>query len=216
MYKACIFDLDGTLTDTLESLTYSVNATLKELGLQSITSTQCKSFVGDGARCLMERALKAAGDCELLKMEEAMERYGCIFGENCTYHVTPYEGIMDMLRRLKDMGIRSAVLSNKPHAQTVDVVEAIFGRGTFTYVQGQCEEIGKKPSPEGVFFLLEQLKVSKAECLYVGDSDVDMKTGNVAGLKTVGVNWGFRTREILIAAGAGYTIDKPEELFSIL
>ena len=90
MYKACIFDLDGTLTDTLESLTYSVNETLKELHLSSITSKQCKSFVGSGARCLIERALQASGDEKLVHIEEAMETYKRIFKVNCTYHVSPY------------------------------------------------------------------------------------------------------------------------------
>lgn len=117
--KACIFDLDGTLTNTLESMTYSVNLTLEEMGLSKITKDQCRLFVGNGARVLMEKSLKAAGDTDASRIEEGMEIYGRIFDRNCTYHVTPYEGIPEMLKALKDKGIQLAVLSNKPDRQTL-------------------------------------------------------------------------------------------------
>ena len=97
MYKACIFDLDGTLTDTLESLTFSVNETLKEVALPAITEEQCRTFVGNGAKVLIEQSLKAAGDTKLLLFEKAFEAYGRIFDRNCTYHVKPYHGIREML-----------------------------------------------------------------------------------------------------------------------
>lgn len=216
MYKACIFDLDGTLTDTLESLVYSVNATLNELHLSDITSEQCKSFVGSGARFLIERALQASGDKELVHIEEAMLVYGRIFKENCTYHVAPYEGIVDMLKVLKAEGVKLAVLSNKPHLQTVDVVASFFETGTFTHVQGQQEGIPRKPDPTAACMIAEKLCVDPSECVYVGDSDVDMQTGNAAGMETVGVTWGFRPKELLIAHGAKHTIDVPEELISII
>ena len=216
MYKACIFDLDGTLTDTLESLTYSVNETLKELKLKKITQEQCRSFVGNGARCLIERALVAGGDLEKSQMEPAMEIYGRIFGENCTYHVTPYEGIPEMLKALKDKGIQLAVLSNKPDRQTVKVVKAIFGEELFDYAQGQKEGIRRKPEPDGVWYLMEQMHVSKEECLYIGDSEVDAATGRNAGLKTIGVLWGFRDRKTLETAGADDLIDRPDELLQFV
>lgn len=210
--KACIFDLDGTLTDTLESLTYSVNKTLKEMALSPITAKECESFVGNGARVLMECSLRAAGEQNLDRIEEAMERYGRIFDANCTYHVTPYEGVTEMLGNLKKRGIRLGVLSNKPHQQTVKVVREIFGEGVFDYAQGQQEQIPRKPDPAGVYQLLKEMQVTARECLYVGDSEVDIRTGRNAGVKTIGVTWGFRTREVLKAAGAGTIIDRPEEL----
>lgn len=216
MYKACIFDLDGTLTDTLESLTYSVNATLKELGLKQITDTQCKGFVGSGARRLIEQSLQAAGDPEAKRIEEAMEVYGRIFKKYCTYHVAPYEGIVDMLQELKREGVQLAVLSNKPHLQTKDVVATFFEEGTFTRVYGQQEGIPRKPDPAAVHMILEELEVSEAECLYIGDSDVDMQTGCAAGVPAVGVTWGFRTKEVLIEHGATYVVNKPEEIISIV
>lgn len=216
MYKACIFDLDGTLTDTLESLTYSVNATLKELGLDPITDTQCKAFVGNGARRLIEQSLQAAGDPQAERIEEAMEAYGRIFKKYCTYHVAPYEGIVETLQELKNMGVLLAVLSNKPHSQTKDVVSAFFESDTFVGVYGQREGIPRKPDPAAVYMILDELQVGSNECLYIGDSDVDMVTGCAAGLTTVGVTWGFREKEVLVEHGAKHTIDRPEELISIV
>lgn len=214
--KACIFDLDGTLTNTLESMTYSVNLTLEEMGLSKITKDQCRLFVGNGARVLMEKSLKAAGDKDASRIEEGMEIYGRIFDQNCTYHVTPYEGIPEMLKALKDKGIHLAVLSNKPDRQTVKVVKAIFGEELFDYAQGQKEGIRRKPEPDGVWYLMEQMHVSKEECLYIGDSEVDAATGRNAGLKTIGVLWGFRDRKTLETAGADDLIDRPDELLQFV
>ena len=214
--KACIFDLDGTLTNTLESMTYSVNLTLEEMGLSKITKDQCRLFVGNGARVLMEKSLKAAGDTDASRIEEGMEIYGRIFDRNCTYHVTPYEGIPEMLKALKDKGIQLAVLSNKPDRQTVKVVKAIFGEELFDYAQGQNEGIRRKPEPDGVWYLMEQMHVSKEECLYIGDSEVDAATGRNAGLKTIGVLWGFRDRKTLETAGADDLIDRPDELLQFV
>ena len=214
--KACIFDLDGTLTNTLESMTYSVNLTLEEMGLSKITKDQCRLFVGNGARVLIEKSLKAAGDTDASRIEEGMEIYGRIFDRNCTYHVTPYEGIPEMLKALKDKGIQLAVLSNKPDRQTVKVVKAIFGEELFDYAQGQKEGIRRKPEPDGVWYLMEQMHVSKEECLYIGDSEVDAATGRNAGLKTIGVLWGFRDRKTLETAGVDDLIDRPDEVLQFV
>ena len=214
--KACIFDLDGTLTNTLESMTYSVNLTLKEMGLSQITKDQCRMFVGNGARVLIEESLKVSGDPKASRIEEGMKIYGRIFDQNCTYHVTLYEGIPEMLKALKDRGIHLAVLSNKPDRQTVKVVKEIFGDNIFDYAQGQKDGIRRKPEPDGVWYLMEQMQVSKEECLYIGDSEVDAATGKNAGLKTIGVLWGFRDRKTLETAGADDLIDRPDELLQFV
>lgn len=216
MYKACIFDLDGTLTDTLESLTYSVNETLKELHLPCITSKQCMSFVGNGARYLIEQALQASGDEKLVHIEEAMEIYKRIFKVNCTYRVAPYEGIVEMLDTLKQAGVKLAVLSNKPHLQTLDVVATYFAEDTFVDVQGQQEGVPRKPDPTAALLIAQKLGVNQTECVYVGDSDVDMQTGKSAGMETVGVTWGFRPKQVLLEQGAKRIIDSPKELISIV
>lgn len=214
--KACIFDLDGTLTSTLDSIHYSVNETLREMDLPDITKEECRQFVGDGARCLMERTLRRIGEENVCRIDEAMEVYGRIFDENCTYLVEPYDGIVDMLQELKDRSIQLAVLSNKPHPQTVKVVREIFGEGLFSYVQGQMDGIPKKPDPTGVWKLQEKMKVSKEDCLYVGDSEVDIRTGHAAGLETVGVLWGFRSKKALEDAGAENLITHPRKLLDFL
>ena len=216
MKKTCIFDLDGTLTDTLESLTYSVNGTLEELGLKPITSEQCRAFVGDGARCLIERALIAAGDEQASFIEQAMQIYKRIFKTGCMYNVKPYDGIVETLLVLKQSGVKLAVLSNKPHEQTCSVVYEIFGRDLFDWVQGQQENIPRKPSPEGIYYVLDKLCVEKTDTAYVGDSDVDMRTGKSAGLLTIGVSWGFRDKEVLEQCGADHIIGHAKELLDIL
>lgn len=214
--KACIFDLDGTLTDTLESIFLSVNKSLEEMKLPGISAGECKRFVGNGARRLMERALEAAGDVGATRIEEAMQVYGRIFGANCTWHVTPYKGIPEMLDLLKEKGIRLAVLSNKPHEQTVNVVHTIFGSDCFEFVQGQTDEIPRKPDPAGVNNLLERMGVPREECLYIGDSEVDIATGIAAGVRCIGVEWGFRGRQALADAGAEDIIHTPDQVLQFI
>ena len=216
MIKACIFDLDGTLTDTLESLHYSVNLTLKEMGLSEITKEQCQSFVGNGAKYLLDKAIRVAGDPEGKRLEEAMEVYRRVFDANCTYKVVPYDGITEMIEELRKRNVKLGVLSNKPHRQTQKVVREIFGESVFDVAQGQQENIDRKPSPDGVFCILEELGVLKEECLYVGDSEVDVATGKNAGTKTISVTWGFRTEEELKEAGAEYLIERPTELIDLI
>lgn len=216
MIKVCIFDLDGTLTDTLESICYSVNLTLKEMGLREITREQCRAFVGNGARYLMEKAICACGEENAVRIDEAMKIYGRIFDENCTYKVKPYEGILPMLDALREKGVKLAVLSNKPHKQTTKVVDEIFGEGTFDKAQGQRDGIARKPAADGILQILKELGYAREECLYVGDSEVDVATGKNARTKTISVTWGFRTKEELLKAGAEHLIKTPGELLSFL
>ena len=216
MIKACIFDLDGTLTDSLESLVYSVGKTLDEVGLPAITRQQCQSFVGNGAKKLVEESIRAAGDTDLEKLDQALEAYKRIFDVHCTYHVTPYEGIIDLLKALKMRGIKTAVLSNKPHRQTVKVVEEILGNELIDLAAGQKDNIARKPAPDGMFAIMKEFNVKPQECLYIGDSEVDAVTGSNAGVETVCVTWGFRTEEELKAAGAENLINKAEELLNYI
>lgn len=216
MYKVCIFDLDGTLTDTLDSLHVSVNETLKELELPPITREECRRFVGNGARVLMEKSLLAAGEREPLRLDEAMQVYGRIFDANCTYHVVPYEGIKELLASLRRRGMKLAVLSNKPHRQTVHVVEEVFGRQTFAWVSGQQEGIARKPDPDGALRIARELGAEPCECVYIGDSEVDIATGRAARMKTIGVTWGFRTCGVLLEAGAEETASSPKEIMKLI
>ena len=212
MFRLCIFDLDGTLTDTLDSLTYSVNLTLEEMGYPALERSKCRAFVGNGSRVLIEKALKASGDTTLSRIEEGMEVYDRVFDANCTYHVTPYDGIVELLQALKEKGMKLTVLSNKPHRQAVHVVEEVFGKEMFDWVQGQQEGIPRKPDPYAAIQIAEKFGVKPEECVYIGDSEVDVATGTAARMKTLGVTWGFRSVEQLKEAGATILLDRPVQI----
>ncbi len=216
MYKACIFDLDGTLTDTLESLAFSVNETMKEIGMPQITEDQCRQFVGNGAKVLIEKTLRAAGDENLDRFEEAFEVYGRIFDDNCTYKVKPYDGIPEMLHQMKERGMKLGVLSNKPDRQAVHVVSEIFGTDTFDIVQGQKEGIPRKPDPAAALSIAGQFGISPKEAIYIGDSEVDAATGKAAGMDTILVSWGFRPKEELREAAPEWIVDRAEEIMAII
>ena len=216
MKKAVIFDLDGTLADTIASITYCGNLALSRFGLPSFGEEDYKHFVGDGAAMLIRRALLAAGDERLEHFDEVYETYLEIFAKDCMYQVKPYEGICALLEELKRLSVRIAVLSNKPDADSRRVVEALFGKGYFDFVQGQREDIPRKPDPAGVYRIMEAFVLPAGDFLYVGDSGVDMKTGRAAGIFTVGVLWGFRDRKELVENGADAVISKPLELLSHL
>lgn len=212
MIKACIFDLDGTLADTLVSIAYSANRALEKLNYAPFPVEKYRWFAGDGAAELLRRTLVERGDDQCRHFEELQKAYQESFGENCMYQVKPYEGICSMLEELKKDGIRVAVLSNKPHAQAVRVVEELFGKDYFDIVQGQTAEVPRKPSPQGAFRIAGMLDVKPEECLYVGDTDTDMETGKAAGMYTVGVLWGFRDRAELEEHQADMVIIHPDEI----
>ena len=216
MKKAVIFDLDGTLSDSIHSIKYCADRAVEPFGIGPFTEQQYKYFVGDGAANLVRRALAAGGDEEGIYFEAAFARYKEIFRENCMYQVVPYEGIRELLAALKEKGVKIAVLSNKPHEETVNVIETLFGKGYFDVIQGQKENVAIKPSPEGVFQILGQLGLGADEVLYLGDTSTDMKTGKSAGAFTIGALWGFREREELEENHADVIIDHPLEVLKFL
>lgn len=214
--KAVIFDLDGTLTNTLKSIWRSANLSLADVGLPPIALDRYRYFVGDGAEELIKRVLIADGDTLLSRLDKMRESYQKHFEANVNYEVKPYDGILELLAALKERGILMAVNSNKPQARTVDVVEEIFGKNTFELLVGQCEERRRKPAPDGIFYILEKLGLSPDEVLYLGDTSVDMKTGKSAGVFTLGALWGFRDRQELLDNHADALIEQPLELLSYL
>lgn len=212
MIRCCIFDLDGTLLNTLDALTYTTNLTLKEFGYGPVDAELVKKFVGDGYRMQVKRALQYCGDETLVHYEDALVAYMRLFAEHCLYHVRPYDGIPELLEALKKQGIRIAVLSNKPHARTVENIEAVFGKGYFDIVAGQKDDVPKKPDPAGVNRILGAFGCKPEECLYFGDTNTDMQTGLNANTHTVGVTWGFRDRSELEAFHPDFVIDDPKEI----
>lgn len=212
MKKAVIFDLDGTLSDSIQSIKYSGDKALEAFGYGPFSVEQYKYFVGDGAANLVRRALIAGGDHSLEHFDQAYARYREVFRENCMFRVRPYEGIPELLATLKEQEVKIAVLSNKPHAETVNVIETLFGKEYFDVIQGQKEDVEIKPSPQGVFRIQERLGISLSDFLYLGDTATDMKAGKNAGVFTVGALWGFRDRKELEENGADALIEHPLEL----
>ena len=208
MKKAVIFDLDGTLSDSIASMKYCGDRALAPFGYGPFPESDYKYFVGDGAANLVKRALKAGGDEDLVHFEEAFALYKKFFADDCMYQVKPYSGIPELVAALKEKGLKIAVLSNKPHDQTIDVIETLFGKGYFDIIQGQKDELPIKPDPAGVFAILKQLNLTAEDILYLGDTATDMKTGKSAGAFTVGALWGFRNRKELEEGHADAIIHK--------
>ena len=211
-----IFDLDGTLSDSIHSIKYCTDAVMAKYGYGPFTVKQYQYFVGDGAANLIKRALTEGGDTALTHFEEAFAAYKEIFREHCMYKVKPYDGIVELLAALKARGIKICVLSNKPHAETINVIETLFGKDYFDVILGQTEQLPIKPSPEGVYAILQKLGVKAEDTLYLGDTATDMKTGKSAGLFTVGALWGFRDYKELSDNHADAIIERPEQLLEYL
>lgn len=212
MKKAVIFDLDGTLSDSIASMKYCGDRALAPFGYGPFPESDYKYFVGDGAANLVKRALVAAGDTELVHFEEVFTLYKEYFAKDCMYQVKPYREIPELLAELKRKGLKIAVLSNKPHDQTIDVIETLFGRDYFDMIQGQKDGLPIKPDPSGVFVILKEFGLTADDILYLGDTATDMKTGKGAGAFTVGALWGFRDRKELEEGHADAIIGHPLQL----
>ena len=212
MIKVCIFDLDGTLARTQESIARPVNLTLRHFGLPEQPVEAFNYFAGDGIKNALMRALAAAGDRNEAHLEEGLPLCRRWMAEDPLYRVEPYDHVKESLDILRSRGVKLAVFSNKPHGSAINVVETIFGRGTFDHIQGQTDRIPIKPDPAGVLEILSLFGAEKTECVYFGDTNTDMLTGRNAGVKTVGVTWGFRPRSELEEYGADLIIDDPAEI----
>lgn len=210
-YKAVLFDMDGTLLDTLEDLRDGVNLMLERRGYPQHTTEEIRAFVGNGARKLMRLALPAGTDDA--EVESVLEEYREWYRVNYCIKTRPYNGVKEILASLRARGVKVAVVTNKPDATAQQLAEKFFpGLPAF----GQRDEIPKKPAPDMVRNALEVLGVAAQDAVYVGDSEVDVETARNAGLPLIAVSWGFRTKEQLRAAGAETIVDTAEELLAAL
>ncbi|WMJ88337.1 HAD family hydrolase [Anaerocolumna sp. MB42-C2] len=208
-YNTIIFDLDGTLLNTLEDLTDSVNYALGKFGYPLRSIDEIRRFVGNGVKVLINLAVPNGTSAE--ESDKCLELYRKHYSENLQNKTRPYDGISEMLKCLKEMGIKLAVVSNKYDTAVKALCNDYF-REFIEVAIGESQGVAKKPAPDSVYAALKVLGSNKEETLYVGDSDVDVHTAHNAGIKCVGVTWGFRNRDILKAEGANYIIDKPEDL----
>lgn len=214
MYQACIFDLDGTLADTVDAIANVANQVLRRFDLQEQPAEDYKYHAGDGGDVLMERCMRAAGS-DMTHLKEGQKLYRDIFAEDPLYKVTVFDGMRETLEELKRRGVKLAVLSNKPHRATVGTVKGLFGDGLFDVVMGLQPGMKRKPAPDNAWAIAEKFQVKKEDCMYIGDTNTDMQTGKAAGMYTVGVLWGFRTRQELEENHADRIIEKPQDLLKI-
>jgi len=214
--KACIFDLDGTLTDTLSTIAFYANKALEAFGYPSIETEHFKYFAGNGKDMLIHRALRHLNIDNEENFLKVSSEYDKLYEGNTVGLSKPFDGICEMLDSLKKMGIKLAVLSNKPHNVTVPLVKNIFGNECFDIIFGQRAEVKMKPDPEGAYITANELGVSSDECIFIGDTDNDILTGVNAEMKSIGVLWGFRDEKELTDAGADYIVSQPEEIVNII
>ncbi|MBQ2957977.1 MAG: HAD-IA family hydrolase [Clostridia bacterium] len=211
--KAVVFDLDGTLLNTLTDLAASSNRALAQMGRPTRTVDEVKSFIGNGARLLCNRLVGL--DAPEETVNECLRLFQADYNIHLNDNTAPYPGIMNMLETLRDNGVACAVVSNKYDAATRAICKLYFG-DLIPVTIGEGNGISKKPCPDGTNKALELMGVSAEEALYVGDSDTDVETAHNANLFCVGVTWGFRSRQVLEMAGAESIIDRPDELLDII
>lgn len=212
MKKGCIFDLDGTLVDSLMDLAISTNKVLKMHGLPTHEISAYNQFVGNGVKKLIERALPQD---KLDLVDVCLKEFYQIYDDHCLDHTKPYEGIEILINELKEEGILLSVVTNKPHHLAVKIVEKLFP-DTFVSILGQQNLYPTKPHPESTFIALMEMRLSKNDCYFIGDSNVDIQTGYQAEMDTIGVCWGFRGREELAKEGATYIVDVPHQIKEIV
>ncbi len=212
-YDAVIFDLDGTLLDTLGDLTDAVNYIMKKYGYDERTPGEVRSFVGNGIRRLVERCLPDGSDTP--NFDKIFDDYKEYYTNNCLIKTAPYDGIEKMLEKLRSMGYKLAIVSNKNQAAVKELCDAFFSKYISTAI-GVGEKVRPKPSPDSTLAALKKMDCPKERAIYVGDSQVDLETAKNCGLKCISVSWGFRDKEILKPLNPYAIIDKPDEIFEVL
>ena len=215
-FRAVIFDLDGTLLDTIEDLTDSMNAALVRMGHPVRTIAECKQLVGDGLETFVRRALPAAAADDPRERTRLRELMRLEYGERSVLKTRPYPGVPDLLDTLAARNVPAAVLSNKPHDSTVAIMAHYFSRWSFQAVFGARDGVPVKPDPAGAFEIARIFGIGPADIAYVGDTNTDMQTATAAGMYAVGALWGFRTSGELLANGAKILIERPMDLMPIL
>ena len=212
-----IFDLDGTLLDTLQDLCDSCNKTMQSLGFPQHSLDQVRSFVGNGLGVLIEKAIPQGKANPLFN--KALETMRTNYSQNWHNKTAPYQGIAGLLTELKKRGYKCGIVSNKPDEQVKQLNELFFSETISTNCAiGEKESLGirRKPYPDSVIQVLKNLGSTKSQAVYVGDSDVDLKTASNSGLPCISVTWGFRSRDFLLEHGAQKLIDTPQELLNLI
>ena len=211
-YKAVVFDLDGTLLDTLTDIFNSVNVTITKYGYQARTRQEIRAYLGNGSERLCRLSLpKAVREDEFQKIFQSFLTY---YQDHCQIATRPYDGITALLETLSQRGYKLAIVTNKPDGAAKELRRSFFP--LVDVALGQNSSMRKKPAPDMVEKALEELGVEKAEAVYVGDSEVDKATADNSGLDCVLVTWGFRDQDVVEKMGAAHVIHRPEELLEVI
>lgn len=216
MVRAVLFDLDGTLLDTLEDLADAVNAALAALGFPAHPVAAYRYFVGDGVETLMRRALPAAAAVDGAQLARAIDLQRAEYRDRWRAKTRPYPGVPELLGELDRRGIRMAVLSNKPDAFVGEMVRHFFPGGRFDVACGARPGVPVKPDPGSALGIAAEMGIPASDYLYLGDTNTDMRTAVGAGMTPVGALWGFRTERELRESGARVLIARPEDLVGLL
>ena len=212
-YNCVIFDLDGTLLDTLGDLRDSVNFALSKNNLPQRTTEEIRAFVGNGIRLLIERSVPE--NTELSLVDKCFEDFKIHYKANSANLTKAYDGINELLVVLKNRGVKLAVVSNKADFAVKTLVEGYFPN-CFDCAVGEKEGVQRKPAPDTVFAVIDELNVNKNEVVYVGDSDVDIETSKNAAIPCISVTWGFRDKKVLEKLCPEYIVDSPEEILNLI
>ena len=212
-YQTAVFDLDGTLLNTLEDLADSTNYAMRAFGLKERSINEVRNFVGNGVDVLIERAVEGAIPKE--QELECLDVFKQHYSKNMDNKTKPYDGIMDVIKELLKRGYHIAIVSNKFDA-AVKGLNVDYFEGLFPVAIGASDTVAKKPAPDSVIKALQELHSDKERAVYVGDSDVDIMTARNSGLPCISVTWGFRDEELQRSMGTDYIIHKPEELLDVL
>lgn len=214
MIKLCIFDMDGTVVNTINSIAYFANNALTKYGFEKIPTDRYKTLVGNGADVLVRRMLEIVGGGED-DFADVSREYNTTYDSDFLYLTDAYDGVIDMLKQLKSMGVKTAILSNKPDITAKKVSDALFGDELIDLCFGAREGKALKPEPESVLEIMNIFGAKASECLYIGDTATDIKTAKNAELFSIGVLWGFRDEAELRGAGADVLVSKPCEICEI-
>jgi len=214
--KLCMFDLDGTLLDTIDDIAGSMNFVLSSNNFPTHDAIWYKANVGNGARNLLLDALPDKHGCREDMIDNLLSMYIENYTGNCTVFTKPYNGVSELLHRLAGSSVQMAVATNKPQVSSEDVMKKYFPEINFAMIRGIVPGQAIKPDPNVAFEILDTLRISPEETIYVGDTEVDMLFAKRASLFSIGVLWGFRSREVLEKAGAKVIIERPAQIMDYI